>query len=138
MNAAVPRLVRLAIIAVALLLAGLLVPDIVIDFGEETEGTLLALALLSLAFGAVNAFLQPIARVISIPLNVLSLGTFSVVLNAALLLVLAFAVDLVWDGLIVVGGFPPDLGLEALVTAMVGSFIISVISTALTILIPDT
>ena len=131
------RLIRLAIVAVALLLTGLLVPDIEIAWSEDTEGILLALLVLSLVFGAVNAFLRPIARLVSVPLNILSLGTFSVVLIAGLLLLVAFLVDLVWEPLIVFGGFPPDLGLEALVTAVVGSFIISAVSTALTILIPD-
>ena len=59
-------------------------------------------------------------------------------LNAALLLGMAFLVDLVWGPLIAIGGYPPDLGLEAVITAAVGSFIISAVSTALTILIPDT
>jgi hypothetical protein len=50
---------------------------------------------------------------------------------------MAFLVDLVWGPLIVVGGFPPDLGIETIVTAAAGSFIISAVSTALSILIPD-
>ena len=131
------RLIRVVIIAVALLLTGLLVPDIEIAWGDDTEGLLLVLAVLALVFGAVNAFIRPIARLVSIPLNILSLGMFSVVLNAALLLLVAFLVDLAWKPLIVIGGYPPDLGLEAIATAAVGSFIISAISTVLTILIPD-
>ena len=132
------RLVRVAIIAVALLLAALLVPDIEIDWADDAEGIVITLVGLAIVFGLVNAFIKPIARFVSIPLNVATLGMFSVVLNAALLLGVAFLVDLVWGPLIVVGGYPPDLGLEAIITAAVGSFIISAVSTALSILIPDT
>lgn len=131
------RLARMLIIAVALLLAALLVPDIVIDWSDEAAGTLVTLALIALVLGAVNAFIRPIARLISIPLNVASLGLFSVIVNAGLLLLVAFIVDLVWGPLITIGGFPPDLGPEAIVTAAVGSLIISLVSTALSILIPD-
>jgi putative membrane protein len=131
------RLIRVAVIAVALLLTALLVPDITIDWAEDAQGISITLLALALVFGLVNAFIRPIARLVSIPLNVATLGFFSVVLNAALLLLVAFLVDLVFGPLIVIGGYPPELGLEALGAAALGSFIISAISTVLTLLIPD-
>jgi putative membrane protein len=131
------RIIRVAIIAVALLLAALLVPDIEIAWADDAEGIAITLVALAIVFGIVNAFIRPIARLVSIPLNIATLGMFSVVLNAALLLGVAFLVDLVWEPLIVIGGYPPDLGIEAIITAAVGSFIISAVSTALTVLIPD-
>lgn len=131
------RLIRFAIIVVALFLAGLLVPDIVIEWSEDAEGIALTLLALALVFGLVNTFIRPIAKLISVPLNILSLGLFSVVLNAALLLLMAFLVDVAFGPLIVIGGFPPDLALEAVAAAAVGSLIISAVSTGLTILIPE-
>ena len=131
------RLIRVAIVAVALLLTALLVPDIEVDWAEDAEGIGLTLLVLALVFGFINAFIRPIAKLVSIPLNILSLGLFSVVLNAALLLLTAFLVDLVFGPLIVIGGYPPELGLEAITVAAIGSLIISVISTGLTILIPE-
>jgi len=130
-------IIRVAIIAAALLITTLVVPDIVVDWAEEAEGIGVTLLILALVFGLVNGFIRPIAKLVSIPLNVASLGLFSVVLNAALLLLVAFVVDLVFGPLMVIGGFPPELGIEAIATAAVGSFIISAVSTALTILIPD-
>jgi putative membrane protein len=130
------HIIRVAVVAVALLLAALLVPDIEVDWGDDTATTLLTLLLLALLVGLVNAFIRPLARLVSIPLNLATLGMFSVVLNAALLLGVAFVVDLAWGPLLVIGGFPPDLGIEAVITAAVGSFIISAVSTGLAILIP--
>jgi putative membrane protein len=131
------RLIRVAVIAVALLITALLVPDIVVEWSQDAEGIVVTLLVLALVFGLVNGFIRPIAGLVSIPLNLATLGLFSVVLNAALLLLVAFLVDLVFGPLMVVGGFPPDLGLEAVVAAALGSFIISAISAALTVLIPD-
>lgn len=131
------RLVRVASIAVALLLAGLLVPGIEILWGEGAIGIGITLVGLAIVFGLVNAFLRPIAKLVSVPLNIATLGLFSVLLNAALLLGVAFLVDLVWEPLIVIGGFPPDLSLESITSAALGSFIISVVSTALAILVPE-
>jgi putative membrane protein len=131
------RVVRVAVIAVALLMAALLVPDIEIDWADDGGGIGLTLLVLALAFGLVNAFIRPIARLVSLPLNIATLGLFSVVLNAALLLGVAFLVDLVWGPLIVIGGFPPDLGIGAVTTAAMGSLIISAVSTGLLVLIPE-
>ncbi len=131
------RLIRVAIIAVALLITALLVPDIVIEWSEDAEGVAFTLLVLALVFGLVNGFIRPIARLVSIPLNVATLGLFSVVLNALLLLLVAFVVDLAFGPLITIGGFPPHLSVEAISAAAIGSFIISAISAALTVLIPD-
>lgn len=131
------RIIRVVVIAVSLLLAGLLVPDIEIDRADDAPGFVITLLLLALAFGSINAFIRPIARLVSIPLNIATLGMFSVLLNAALLLGVAFLANLVWGPLIIIGGYPPDLGIQALATAAVGSFIISAVSTTLNVLIPD-
>jgi putative membrane protein len=133
----VARLIRVAIVAVALLITALLVPDIEVEWPDDAQGIGFTLLILALVFGLINSFIRPIARLVSIPLNIASLGLFSVVLNAGLLLLMAFVVELAVGPLLVVGGFPPDLGLQAIGTAAVGSFIISIVNTALTILIPD-
>ena len=131
------RIIRVAINAVALLLAALLVPDIEVTWSEEAAGVVISLLVLAIVFGIVNAAVRPIARLVSLPLNILTLGTFSVILNAMLLLAVAFLIDLAADPLIVIGGFPPELGLPALAAALLGAFIISVVSTALNLFIPD-
>jgi len=129
--------IRVAVNAVALLLATLLVPDIEIDWPADAGGIVLTLLVLALIFGLVNASLGRIARLAAIPLNVVTLGLFAVVLNALLLLAVAFLIDLVTDPLIVIGGYPPELGVPALTAAMAGAFIIGAISTILRLLIPD-
>lgn len=130
-------LIRVAIITAALLITALLVPDIVVEWSEDATGIAITLLILALVFGLVNGFIRPIARLVSIPLNIATLGLFSIALNAGLLLLVAFVVDLLFGPLIVIGGFPPQLGLAAIAAAAVGSFIISAVSAALSILIPD-
>jgi uncharacterized membrane protein YvlD (DUF360 family) len=131
-------LVRVAVNAVALLAAGLLVPGIEIAWGDDAAGIAVTLIVLALVFGLVNASIGRILRLLSLPLNVLTLGLFSVVLNAGLLLAVAAVVDLVWEPLIVIGGFPPDLGTAALLAAATGALVIGAVSTAMALLIPRT
>ncbi len=130
-------LIRIAVNAVALLTAGLLVPGIDIAWSDDAASIAITLLVLAVVFGLVNTAVQPAARLVSIPLNLLTLGLFSVVLNAGLLLAVAFVVDLMGEPLVVIGGFPPDLGPAALVAAVSGAFVISAVSTLLAILIPQ-
>lgn len=130
-------IVRIAVNAVALLAAGLLVPDIRIAWSDEATGIGLTLLLLALVFGLVNASIGRIARVLSLPLNILTLGLFSVLLNAGLLLAVAAIVATAWEPLIVLGGFPPELGLPAVTAAVSGALVIGIVSTLLTVLIPQ-
>jgi putative membrane protein len=127
--------VRIVINAVALLLAALLVPDIEVAWSDQASGIVISLVVLAVVFGLVNAAVRPLARLVRLPLDLLTLGTFSLVLNALLLLAVAWIVDLVSDPLIVIGGFPPDVGLPALVAALMGAFIISLVSTGLNLFI---
>ena len=53
------RLIRVAILAVALLITALLVPDIEVAWSEDAEGIGVTLLILALVFGLVNAFIRP-------------------------------------------------------------------------------
>jgi len=148
-------LVRVAVSATALLVAALLVPGIEVAWGQDVQRALFVLLVLGIVFGMVNTLVRPIARLLAIPLGLLTLGTFSFALNAALLLMVAALVDAVGrrleaaetllpseplltaEPLLRVGGFPPTLTLEAFAVAAVGSFIISAVGTAMSLLIPD-
>lgn len=129
-------IVRIAVNAVALLLAALLVPGIEIAWSDDAAGIAVTLLVLAVIFGLVNASIRPLAGMVSLPLNIATLGLFSVALNAILFLVLAFIVDLVWEPAIVIGGFPPELGLPAIVAAVSGAFVISAVSTVIHLLVP--
>jgi putative membrane protein len=69
---------RVAIVALGLWLAAYLLPGLHFD----SAGYLLAAALL---LGIVNAIVRPIAVVLTLPLTLLTLGLFLLVVNAAML-----------------------------------------------------
>ncbi len=98
---------RLLINALALWIASVLIPGMEIT----GTGTLFGAALL---LGLVNAVLKPLFILFTLPLTILSLGTFLLVINAALLGVVAALLE----GF-VLRGFLPALG---------GAVIISVVS----------
>jgi len=70
-------IVRTAIIMLGLFLASSIVPGVAVD----GFGTFLLAALF---LGIVNAFIRPIAFVLTLPITIVTLGLFLLVLNAAM------------------------------------------------------
>lgn len=79
-------LLRLLVVALGLWLASALVPGIAI----QGAGTLLGAALL---LGIVNASIRPLLVILTFPFTVLTLGLFLLVINAAMLGLVAWAFD---------------------------------------------
>ena len=90
--------VRVIINALALWLATWILPgmhiassSIVSNNGAGPEGTaniintMLAYLFIGLIFGVVNAFVKPIVKFLSLPVTILTLGLFTIVVNAAML-----------------------------------------------------
>ncbi|MFF0746813.1 phage holin family protein [Streptomyces sp. NPDC004111] len=112
--------------AVALWVAVLLIDDITLT-GTSTGrkvGTLLVVALL---FGLVNVLVKPVVRLLSFPLFVLTLGLFTLVVNALMLLLTSWLAD----------KFDLAFHVEGFWTAVVGALIISIVSWALNMVLPD-
>ena len=85
-------LLSLAVNAIALWSAVWLLPgmDVTLSsslhlFDDQTANTVVAYALLGLLFGAVNAVIRPIVAFLSLPITCLTLGLFTVIINAAML-----------------------------------------------------
>jgi putative membrane protein len=129
-------LTRLAINALALVAAALLVPGLRIRWEDDTVATLVTVVLLAVVMGGINTFVRPVLRLLSLPFDLVTLGLFSFVMNGGLLLLLAGVLDAIWRPVLVVGGFPPSLSAESFVAALAGSFVISVVSTTMALLVP--
>ena len=73
-------LVRLLVNAAALFVAAWLVP------GIRHDGSLIGLLIVALLFGLVNSILRPLLKLLTCPLILLTLGLFTLVINALMLL----------------------------------------------------
>ena len=110
--------------AIALWVTTLVYPEI--SFGTDPKVT--TVAIVALIFGVVNAIIKPLIKVLALPLTLMTFGLFGLVINGGLLLLLAFVADKL-DLKFTVGGFPPHFGLDAIIAAVVGGVILSVVST---------
>lgn len=109
--------VRLAINAVALWAASELVS------GISLSGGLLEVLIVAFIFGLVNALIKPILNLVTLPIRILTLGLFTLVINALMLLLTATL-----SNFLTVSGFWP---------AVIGSIVVSLVSLVLSMFVDD-
>jgi len=108
--------IRVVINAVALFVADLLLRGMTLT--RDAGG----LILVAVVFGVVNALIKPVVQILSCPLTILTLGLFTFVINALMLILTQFLTGLVAGDLIAFNNFW---------WALAAGVIISIVSTVL-------
>ncbi|GGP39771.1 MULTISPECIES: phage holin family protein [Streptomyces] len=121
-NFVVKTIANAGALAVAIWLIG----NITLE-GGSTGRKALTLILVALIFGVVNSVVKPVVQLLTFPLFILTLGLITLVVNALMLLLTSWLADVV------------DLSfhVEGFWTAVLGGLIISVVSWALNVVLPD-
>jgi len=88
--------------------------------GIQISGGIGGLLVVAAVFGLVNAFIRPIVQLFSLPITCLTLGLFTLVINAVMLLL----TDGLTGSLLDITG---DTG-QKLLTALIAALIISIVS----------
>ena len=103
----------------------------------EYKGQPIGLLVLAAIFGVVNGLIGPIVRTLALPLTFMTMGLIGFVINAGLLLLTAVIADTTGFDL-TVGDFPPTLlSVTTIVAAIVGSIVLSLVSTAVRLVVKD-
>lgn len=112
-------LLRLLITAAALWLAAFYID------GIAYHGSWPGLLVVAVVFGAVNLLIAPIIKLLALPLRILTLGLFTLVINAGML----------WLTARLAGGWGFEVsGFRA---AFLGALLVSIVSTVLGWFVPD-
>ncbi|MEU9381466.1 phage holin family protein [Streptomyces sp. NPDC048279] len=96
--------------------------------GDSTTKKVWTLILVALVFGLVNFLVKPVVKILTFPLFILTLGLVTLVVNALMLLLTSWVCDKL------------DLSfhVQGFWTAVLGGLIISIVSWALNMILPDT
>jgi len=113
-------ILRVVVNALALGAAAWLVPGI-------RAGSVTSLLLIALVFGVLNALIKPFLKLVSCPVILLTLGLFTLVVNALMLMLTA------WLG----AKLGIEFRVESFWAAFLGALLVSVVSTVLSWLLPD-
>ncbi len=111
-------LIRLAINAVALYVAAQVVPGVHFTRPDDWQ----AVILVALIFGLVNALIRPLALFVTCLINAVTLGLFTLIVNAGMLWLTSEAATRLGLGFRV----------EGFMAALLGALVISVVSFILT------
>lgn len=119
-------LVRVLVSGAAIWAAAAVVPGVELEEATITD-TILTVLLVGLIFGVVNALVKPIVKLVTLPLYILSLGLFSLVVNALLLWLtswLATRLDLAFQ-------------VEGFLAAVIGALVVSIVTLILDAVLRD-
>lgn len=123
-------ILRVVINALALAAAAWVIPGITVSpapASDATLGLVLAYLVVGLVFGLVNAVVRPIVSLLSLPITCLTLGLFTLVINAAMLMLTSWLTQYLPMGLHVENFFWD---------AILGALIIAIVSTVIGWLTP--
>lgn len=117
-------IIRWAISAFSLFVAAWLVTGIHVDDG----GGWVVYAVMAVILGLVNAFFRPLLKLLTCPLILLTLGLFTLVVNALTLLLSAWVANNIFNVGFYIDGFWP---------AFWGAIIVSIVSVVLNVFVKD-
>ncbi|WP_367043674.1 phage holin family protein [Streptomyces sp. Je 1-332] len=95
--------------------------------GDNTGKKTLTLIVVALLFGLVNFLVKPVVKVLTFPLFILTLGLITLVVNALMLLLTSWLAD----------KLDVSFHVEGFWTAVLGGLIISIVSWAMNVILPD-
>ena len=115
-------IIRIIINMIALWVAAALIG------GISLNNNLIQWIIVAIIFGLINAFIKPIVKLLTLPINLATLGLFTLIINTILLLLTGW----IAEGLSFEGG-----PLKNFVTAFLASIVISIVSTVLSWFLKD-
>ncbi|MFC9154349.1 phage holin family protein [Streptomyces bauhiniae] len=95
--------------------------------GDSTGKKVGTLIVVALVFGLVNLLVKPVVKVLTFPLFILTLGLITLIVNALMLLLTSW----------VCGQLDLSFHVEGFWTAVLGGLIISIVSWALNLVLPE-
>jgi putative membrane protein len=122
------RLVTIVIVnSIAVIATIVVVPGITWTGATEPGPDMLQLVVVALLFGVVNGFVRPIVNLLAIPVRLMTLGLVGFVINGAMFLLVAWLsgqLDLGFS----VGGYPPEMSLQAIAAAVAGAVVMGIVT----------
>ncbi|SDB90800.1 putative membrane protein [Sanguibacter gelidistatuariae] len=120
--------IRVIVNAIAIWLTSLLLGShFEVVGGEGTGGRIVVFVVVALIFGVINAFVKPIVQFLSLPLYILTLGLFTLVVNALMIMLTAWITEAADWGLRVNGFW----------WAVLAALLISFLSMLISVIVPS-
>jgi putative membrane protein len=124
--------IGIATTAIAVVVLTLLLPQV------KYDGNMVHLVLIAALIGVVNGFIKPVVKLLTFPINMMTMGLVGIVVNAALLLGVAWASGHFFKVAFTIGGFPGHgLSVDVFVTAAIASFVLGILTAIIGLVVHD-
>jgi len=122
----------IAATAIAFAILTLLLPQV------KYDGNYLHLAIIAALFGVVNGLVKPVVRLLSFPINLMTVGLFGVLMNVALFMGVAWVSSAIVDFKFTIAGWPTHgLTFDVIGTALIASFALGILTAVIGLAVKD-
>jgi len=122
----------IAATAIAFALLTLLLPQV------RYDGDLVHLIIIAALFGVVNGLVKPVVRLLSFPINMMTVGLFGIVVNVVLFMGVAFVSDQFLKFQFTIAGWPTHgLTFDVIGTALIGSVALGALTAVVGLVVKD-
>ncbi len=124
--------IGIATTAIAVVILTLLLPQV------KYDGNMVHLILIAALIGVVNGFIKPAVKLLTWPINMMTMGLVGIAVNAGLLLAVAWASGQFFKITFTIGGFPTHgLSIEVFVTAAIASIVLGILTAIIGMVVHD-
>lgn len=119
-------IIRILVTGVAVWVAALIVPGVQLE-DADVGGQVVTVLLVAAIFGVVNGVLGSVLRLLTLPLTILTLGLFSLVVNALLF----------WLTAAIAGALDLPFAVTGFLAALLGAIVVSIVRIGLSALVRE-
>jgi putative membrane protein len=122
----------IVVTAIAFVILTVLLPQV------KYDGDYVHLAIIAVLFGIANGLIKPVVKLLSFPINLMTMGLFGIVINVALFMGVAWVSTSFIKFQFTIAGWPTHgLTFDVVGTAVIASIALGIISAVLGLVIKD-
>jgi putative membrane protein len=122
----------IATTAVAFVILTMMLPQV------KYDGDILHLVVIATLIGLANGLIKPVLKALTFPINIMTMGLVGIVINAGVILGVAWVTDKVLKITFTIGGFPVHgITADAVLTAVIASVVLGLITAVIGLVVHD-
>jgi putative membrane protein len=122
----------IAATAIAFVILTILLPQV------KYDGDYLHLAIIAALFGVANGLVKPVVKLLSFPINLMTVGLFGIVVNVALFMAVAFISDQFLKFGFTIAGWPGHgITFDVIGTAVIASIALGILTAIIGLVVKD-
>jgi putative membrane protein len=122
----------IAATAIAFAILTVLLPQV------KYDGDIVHLAIIAALFGVANGLVKPVVKLLSFPINFMTMGLFGIVINVVLFMAVAWVSDAYIHFEFTIAGWPRSgLTFDVIGTALIASIALGILTTVIGLVVKD-